>query len=43
MTPHIGATFGLGRAAEALRYVADGRAVGKVVIDVAGTDGRSSR
>lgn len=32
--PHIGATFGLDQAAAALRHVADGRAVGKVVIDV---------
>jgi NADPH:quinone reductase len=34
-TPHIGATFSLDEAAMALRYVADGRAVGKVVITVA--------
>lgn len=33
--PHIGATFGLDDAAAALRYVADGKAVGKVVVDVA--------
>ena len=33
--PHIGAAFGLDEVAAALRYVADGRAVGKVVIDVA--------
>jgi NADPH2:quinone reductase len=33
--PHVGATFTLDEAAEALRYVADGRAIGKVVIDVA--------
>jgi NADPH2:quinone reductase len=33
--PHVGATFPLERTAEALRLVADGRAVGKVVIDVA--------
>jgi NADPH2:quinone reductase len=32
--PHIGATFPLADAAVALRYVADGRAVGKVVLDV---------
>jgi NADPH2:quinone reductase len=32
--PHIGARFGLDDAAAALRYVADGRAIGKVVIDV---------
>lgn len=34
--PHIGATFALDEVAAALRFVADGRAVGKVVIDVAG-------
>jgi len=33
-TPHIGATFGLDEVAAALRYVADGRAVGKVVLDL---------
>ncbi len=33
--PHIGARFPLDRAADALRYVADGRAVGKVVLEVA--------
>jgi NADPH:quinone reductase len=32
--PHIGATFTLADVAAALRYVADGRAVGKVVLDV---------
>jgi NADPH2:quinone reductase len=32
--PHIGATFGLEDAAAALRMVADGRAVGKVVVRV---------
>jgi len=32
--PHIGATFGLAQTVEALRLVADGRAIGKVVIDV---------
>lgn len=32
--PHIGATFELERTADALRYVADGRAIGKVVITV---------
>ena len=31
--PHIGATFPLAEAAAALRHVADGRAIGKVVID----------
>jgi NADPH2:quinone reductase len=34
--PHIGATFTLADTAQALRYVADGRAIGKVVLDVAG-------
>jgi NADPH:quinone reductase len=34
--PHIGATFGLDRTADALRLVADGKAVGKVLIEVAG-------
>jgi NADPH:quinone reductase len=34
VAPHIGATFALDEAAAALRYVADGRAVGKVVLDV---------
>jgi NADPH2:quinone reductase len=38
--PHVGASFELGDAAAALRYVADGRAVGKVVIDVAPPPGR---
>ncbi len=32
--PHIGAAFGLDEAAAALRHVADGRAIGKVVVDV---------
>ncbi len=32
--PHIGAIFGLDQVAEALRYVADGRAIGKVLLDV---------
>lgn len=32
--PHIGAIYGLAQTAEALRTVADGRAVGKVVIDL---------
>ena len=36
MRPHIGATFPLDDTAAALRFVADGRAIGKVVIDVAG-------
>jgi NADPH:quinone reductase len=33
--PHIGASFPLDQTAAALRYVADGRAIGKVVLDVA--------
>ncbi|HEV7761618.1 MAG TPA: NADPH:quinone oxidoreductase family protein [Acidimicrobiales bacterium] len=36
VAPHIGAAFALDEAAAALRHVADGRAVGKVVLDVAG-------
>jgi NADPH2:quinone reductase len=32
--PHIGARFELADAAAALRYVADGRAIGKVVLEV---------
>ena len=35
VVPHIGAAFPLDDAAAALRHVADGRAIGKVVIDVA--------
>jgi NADPH2:quinone reductase len=35
-TPHIGAVFDLADVAAALRCVADGRAIGKVVIDVRG-------
>ena len=34
VSPHLGATFTLDRAAEALAMVADGRTVGKVVLDV---------
>lgn len=34
VTPHIGATYDLADTASALRHVADGRAVGKVIIDV---------
>jgi NADPH:quinone reductase len=33
--PHIGARFALAEVAAALRYVADGRAIGKVVLDIA--------
>jgi NADPH2:quinone reductase len=32
--PHIGAAFPLTETAAALRYVADGQAIGKVVLDV---------
>jgi len=32
--PHISATYPLEQAAAALRHVADGRAVGKVLLDV---------
>ncbi len=32
--PHIGATFTLDQVAAALRYVADGRAIGKVVLEI---------
>ncbi|TDV49856.1 NADPH:quinone oxidoreductase family protein [Actinophytocola oryzae] len=34
VVPHIGATFPLDEAAAALRHVADGHAIGKVVLDV---------
>ena len=34
VAPHLGARFELADTAEALRYVADGRAVGKVVLDI---------
>ena len=34
VTPHIGAIYPLARTAEALRHVADGKAVGKVLIDL---------
>ena len=34
-TPHVGATFALADVAAALQYVADGRAIGKVVLDIA--------
>jgi NADPH2:quinone reductase len=36
VAPHIGASFRLEQVAAALRWVADGKAIGKVVIDVAG-------
>ncbi len=32
--PHVGATFGLSEVVDALRHVADGRAIGKVLLDV---------
>jgi NADPH2:quinone reductase len=32
--PHIGATFTLAETASALRHVADGKAIGKVVLDI---------
>jgi len=32
--PYVGARYALGEAASALRYVADGRAIGKVLIDI---------
>jgi NADPH2:quinone reductase len=32
--PYIGASFGLDEAAAALRYVGDGKAIGKVVLDI---------
>jgi NADPH2:quinone reductase len=32
--PHIGASFPLSEAAAALRYVGDGKAIGKVVLDI---------
>jgi NADPH2:quinone reductase len=36
VVPHIGATFALDEVAAALRHVADGRAIGKVVLDIGG-------
>jgi NADPH2:quinone reductase len=35
LRPHVGAVFTLDQAAAALRQVADGKAVGKVVINIA--------
>jgi NADPH2:quinone reductase len=32
--PHIGATFKLTNAVEALRHVADGKAIGKVIVEI---------
>jgi NADPH2:quinone reductase len=37
VVPHIGATFDLDQVVEALQFVADGRAVGKVVIQIGPT------
>ncbi len=34
IAPYVGATFPLDDAAAALRYVADGRAIGKVVLEI---------
>jgi NADPH2:quinone reductase len=34
VTPHVGASFELSAAAAALRQVADGKAIGKVVLSV---------
>ena len=34
VTPHIGASFKLSEAAAALRHVADGKAIGKVVLSI---------
>ena len=39
VAPHIGATFSLDEAAAALRYVADGHAIGKVVLDLRAPEG----
>jgi NADPH2:quinone reductase len=36
VTPHIGATYPLTDTAAALRHVADGHAIGKVIIDIGG-------
>jgi len=36
VTPHIGARFPLAETAAALRHVADGYAIGKVIIDIGG-------
>ncbi len=41
--PHIGATFALAEVGAALRYVAEGRAVGKVVLEVTGEPATSVR
>jgi NADPH:quinone reductase-like Zn-dependent oxidoreductase len=39
VVPHIGATFALDETPAALRHVADGKAIGKVVIAVTGSTG----
>jgi NADPH2:quinone reductase len=36
VAPHIGASFSLDDVAAALQFVADGRAIGKVVLDING-------
>jgi NADPH2:quinone reductase len=36
VSPHIGAVYPLDRTVDALRHVADGRAIGKVLIDIRG-------
>lgn len=43
VAPHVGATFPLDQTAAALRHVADGQAIGKVVIDVSDLQSPSSR
>ncbi|CUU57659.1 NADPH2:quinone reductase [Parafrankia irregularis] len=39
VSPHIGATFAFEESAAALRYVADGHAIGKTVLRIAGNNG----
>ena len=34
MTPVVGRTFALGEAADAVRYLAEGHAAGKIVVTV---------
>lgn len=41
LRPYVGATFPLDEVAEALRHVESGQAIGKVVIDIAGSTSRS--
>ena len=36
VSPHIGAVYPLAETSRALRHVADGKAVGKVLIDIGG-------